>query len=181
MHTITAHKYCKNNRFSGRDKFIYFGESFLFLVITCIYTIYCFTSKYGQVVARWHPFPSCSLSHPHIYTSHLVRCVSGPADLNLMSKCAPCLATPCQNNGTCVSDVTGSYHCTAPLASRWANIYHHTYSTSSVLLQPCTEDPYELCASLHAREPHHPSSEAELAVSEVSWLVPIVLRKPLFV
>ncbi len=68
----------------------------------------------ARFVSRWHPFPSCSLSHPHIYTSHLVRCVSGPADLNLMSKCAPCLATPCQNNGTCVSDVTGSYHCTCP-------------------------------------------------------------------
>ncbi|TRY65093.1 hypothetical protein DNTS_026850 [Danionella cerebrum] len=38
----------------------------------------------------------------------------GPADLNLMSKCAPCLSSPCQNNGTCVSDVTGSYHCTCP-------------------------------------------------------------------
>lgn len=32
----------------------------------------------------------------------------------MMSKCAPCLSNPCQNNGTCVSDVTGSYHCTCP-------------------------------------------------------------------
>lgn len=39
---------------------------------------------------------------------------TGPVDLNMMSKCAPCLANPCQNNGTCVSDVTGSYHCTCP-------------------------------------------------------------------
>ncbi|TMS17671.1 Slit-like protein 3 protein [Larimichthys crocea] len=38
----------------------------------------------------------------------------GPVDISLMSKCAPCLAAPCQNNGTCVSDATGSYHCTCP-------------------------------------------------------------------
>uniref|UniRef100_A0A673MSJ1 Slit homolog 3 protein-like n=1 Tax=Sinocyclocheilus rhinocerous TaxID=307959 RepID=A0A673MSJ1_9TELE len=45
----------------------------------------------------------------------------GPADLNLMSKCTPCLATPCQNNGTCVSDVTGSYHCTCPFGYKGRN------------------------------------------------------------
>ncbi|XP_048031891.1 slit homolog 3 protein isoform X1 [Megalobrama amblycephala] len=45
----------------------------------------------------------------------------GPADLNLMSKCAPCLAAPCQNNGTCVSDVTGSYHCTCPFGYKGRN------------------------------------------------------------
>ncbi|CAG5989155.1 unnamed protein product [Menidia menidia] len=28
----------------------------------------------------------------------------GPADISLMSKCAPCLAAPCQNNGTCGQD-----------------------------------------------------------------------------
>lgn len=60
------------------------------------------------------PFISCSLSRPHISTSHFVLCLSGPVDLNLMSKCAPCLTSPCQNNGTCVSDITGSYHCTCP-------------------------------------------------------------------
>uniref|UniRef100_A0A672FNL6 Slit homolog 3 (Drosophila) n=1 Tax=Salarias fasciatus TaxID=181472 RepID=A0A672FNL6_SALFA len=38
----------------------------------------------------------------------------GPVDISLMSKCAPCLAAPCQNNGTCVSEATGSYHCTCP-------------------------------------------------------------------
>uniref|UniRef100_A0A8C1GPI8 Slit homolog 3 (Drosophila) n=1 Tax=Cyprinus carpio TaxID=7962 RepID=A0A8C1GPI8_CYPCA len=45
----------------------------------------------------------------------------GPADLNLMSKCAPCLVTPCQNNGTCVSDVTGSYRCTCPFGYKGRN------------------------------------------------------------
>uniref|UniRef100_A0A8C8DFP0 Slit homolog 3 (Drosophila) n=1 Tax=Oncorhynchus tshawytscha TaxID=74940 RepID=A0A8C8DFP0_ONCTS len=39
----------------------------------------------------------------------------GPVDLNLMAKCAPCLAGPCLNNGTCASDVSGSYHCTCPI------------------------------------------------------------------
>uniref|UniRef100_A0A672MTW7 Slit homolog 3 protein-like n=1 Tax=Sinocyclocheilus grahami TaxID=75366 RepID=A0A672MTW7_SINGR len=45
----------------------------------------------------------------------------GPADLNLMSKCAPCRASPCQNNGTCVSDVMGSYHCTCPFGYKGRN------------------------------------------------------------
>uniref|UniRef100_A0A3Q2P162 Slit homolog 3 (Drosophila) n=1 Tax=Fundulus heteroclitus TaxID=8078 RepID=A0A3Q2P162_FUNHE len=38
----------------------------------------------------------------------------GPVDISLMSKCAPCLAAPCRNNGTCVSNAAGSYHCTCP-------------------------------------------------------------------
>uniref|UniRef100_A0A3B5AXB8 Slit homolog 3 protein-like n=1 Tax=Stegastes partitus TaxID=144197 RepID=A0A3B5AXB8_9TELE len=38
----------------------------------------------------------------------------GPVDISLMSKCTPCLAAPCQNNGTCVSDAVGSYRCTCP-------------------------------------------------------------------
>uniref|UniRef100_A0AAQ5YEV1 Slit homolog 3 (Drosophila) n=1 Tax=Amphiprion ocellaris TaxID=80972 RepID=A0AAQ5YEV1_AMPOC len=38
----------------------------------------------------------------------------GPVDITLMSKCTPCLAAPCQNNGTCVSDAVGSYRCTCP-------------------------------------------------------------------
>uniref|UniRef100_A0A8C9TA93 Slit homolog 3 (Drosophila) n=1 Tax=Scleropages formosus TaxID=113540 RepID=A0A8C9TA93_SCLFO len=45
----------------------------------------------------------------------------GPVDLNLMSKCAPCLSTPCQNNGTCVGDATGSYHCTCPFGYKGRN------------------------------------------------------------
>ncbi|XP_051942227.1 slit homolog 3 protein isoform X1 [Hippocampus zosterae] len=38
----------------------------------------------------------------------------GPVDISLVSKCAPCLAEPCRNNGTCVSDPSGSYQCTCP-------------------------------------------------------------------
>uniref|UniRef100_A0A671XZN7 Slit homolog 3 (Drosophila) n=1 Tax=Sparus aurata TaxID=8175 RepID=A0A671XZN7_SPAAU len=45
----------------------------------------------------------------------------GPVDISLMSKCAPCLAAPCQNNGTCVSDATGSYHCTCPYGFKGQN------------------------------------------------------------
>uniref|UniRef100_A0A672YYX4 Slit homolog 3 (Drosophila) n=1 Tax=Sphaeramia orbicularis TaxID=375764 RepID=A0A672YYX4_9TELE len=45
----------------------------------------------------------------------------GPVDIGLMSKCAPCLAAPCQNNGTCVSEVTGSYHCTCPYGFKGQN------------------------------------------------------------
>ncbi|KAJ8282146.1 hypothetical protein COCON_G00046650 [Conger conger] len=45
----------------------------------------------------------------------------GPPDLSLMSKCVPCLATPCQNNGTCVSDAGGAYHCTCPFGYKGRN------------------------------------------------------------
>uniref|UniRef100_W5KTN6 Slit homolog 3 (Drosophila) n=1 Tax=Astyanax mexicanus TaxID=7994 RepID=W5KTN6_ASTMX len=58
----------------------------------------------------------------------------GPVDLNLMSKCAPCLATPCQNNGTCVSDVTGSYHCTCPFGYKGRNC---EIAANACLSQPC--------------------------------------------
>ncbi|XP_056328547.1 slit homolog 3 protein [Danio aesculapii] len=59
----------------------------------------------------------------------------GPADLNLMSKCAPCLATPCQNNGTCVSDVTGSYHCTCPFGYKGRNC---EIPINACISLPCT-------------------------------------------
>uniref|UniRef100_A0A4W6FA11 Slit homolog 3 (Drosophila) n=1 Tax=Lates calcarifer TaxID=8187 RepID=A0A4W6FA11_LATCA len=45
----------------------------------------------------------------------------GPVDISLMSKCAPCLAAPCQNNGTCLSETTGSYHCTCPYGFKGQN------------------------------------------------------------
>lgn len=78
-------------------------------------------------------------SSTHLFFTFCVVCVSGPADLNLMSKCAPCLAAPCQNNGTCVSDVTGSYHCTCPFGYKvseqpMAHIYHRVAS----ILSSCT-------------------------------------------
>ncbi|XP_036424374.1 slit homolog 3 protein isoform X1 [Colossoma macropomum] len=59
----------------------------------------------------------------------------GPVDLNLMSKCAPCLAGPCQNNGTCVSDVTGSYHCTCPFGYKGRNC---EIAANACLSQPCS-------------------------------------------
>lgn len=90
------------------------------------------------------PFPLIShspafFSSTHLFFTFCVVCVSGPADLNLMSKCAPCLAAPCQNNGTCVSDVTGSYHCTCPFGYKvseqpMAHIYHRVAS----ILSSCT-------------------------------------------
>ncbi|XP_053487014.1 slit homolog 3 protein [Ictalurus furcatus] len=59
---------------------------------------------------------------------------NGPVDLNMMSKCAPCLANPCQNNGTCVSDVTGSYHCTCPFGYKGRNC---EIPMNACLSQPC--------------------------------------------
>lgn len=120
------------------------------------------------------PFPLIShsvafFSSTHLYFTFCVMCVSGPADLNLMSKCAPCLAAPCQNNGTCVSDVTGSYHCTCPFGykvSEQPTAHIHHLVASILSYTEYTEYSFELCASLHAREPHHPSSQAQLPVSE---------------
>lgn len=79
-------------------------------------------SKYVCLFCWWpfSPFlsPSLSLHFPPFASySNLLMCLlsfSGPVDISLMSKCAPCLAAPCQNNGTCVSEATGSYHCTCP-------------------------------------------------------------------
>uniref|UniRef100_A0A3P8US28 Slit homolog 3 (Drosophila) n=1 Tax=Cynoglossus semilaevis TaxID=244447 RepID=A0A3P8US28_CYNSE len=45
----------------------------------------------------------------------------GPVDINLLSKCVPCLANPCQNNGTCVPESSGSYHCTCPYGFKGQN------------------------------------------------------------
>lgn len=66
--------------------------------------------------------PSCSVSLSlrllcliALFCSYLPlpQCI-GPVDINLATKCAPCLAAPCQNNGTCVSDAAGSYRCNCP-------------------------------------------------------------------
>uniref|UniRef100_A0A8C7FLR2 Slit homolog 3 (Drosophila) n=1 Tax=Oncorhynchus kisutch TaxID=8019 RepID=A0A8C7FLR2_ONCKI len=38
-----------------------------------------------------------------------------------VESCAPCLAGPCLNNGTCASDVSGSYHCTCPIGYKGQN------------------------------------------------------------
>ncbi|KAJ8015241.1 hypothetical protein DPEC_G00024090 [Dallia pectoralis] len=45
----------------------------------------------------------------------------GPVDLNLSSKCAPCLTGPCVNNGTCSSDVSGAYRCACPFGYKGQN------------------------------------------------------------
>ncbi|XP_015205363.2 slit homolog 3 protein isoform X1 [Lepisosteus oculatus] len=77
----------------------------------------------------------------------------GPADVSLLSKCAPCLSTPCQNNGTCVSDVTGFYRCTCPYGYKGQNcetpinacISSPCASGGTCHLQPGREDQFS-CA-----------------------------------
>ncbi|KAK7922042.1 hypothetical protein WMY93_008944 [Mugilogobius chulae] len=59
----------------------------------------------------------------------------GPADISLMSKCAPCLAAPCQNNGTCVSDGAGVYHCTCPYGFKGQNC---EIPINACVSSPCT-------------------------------------------
>ncbi|KAJ8393902.1 hypothetical protein AAFF_G00056310 [Aldrovandia affinis] len=59
----------------------------------------------------------------------------GPVDLGLMSKCVPCLATPCQNNGTCASDISGAYHCTCPFGYKGRNC---EISINACISFPCT-------------------------------------------
>lgn len=89
-------------------------------------------------------------------------CPTGPVDLNMMSKCAPCLANPCQNNGTCVSDVTGSYHCTCPFGYKvkdcfvLTHTHTHTTNTCAIHSYPVVHPHleviihclFELCISL---------------------------------
>ncbi|XP_058852492.1 slit homolog 3 protein-like isoform X1 [Acipenser ruthenus] len=42
-------------------------------------------------------------------------------DLPQLSKCNPCLSSPCWNNGTCTSDPTGYYRCTCPFGYKGRN------------------------------------------------------------
>ncbi|MGH0178661.1 UNVERIFIED_CONTAM: hypothetical protein FKN15_077729 [Acipenser sinensis] len=42
-------------------------------------------------------------------------------DLPQLSKCNPCLSSPCWNNGTCTSDLTGYYRCTCPFGYKGQN------------------------------------------------------------
>uniref|UniRef100_A0AAY4EM14 Slit homolog 3 (Drosophila) n=1 Tax=Denticeps clupeoides TaxID=299321 RepID=A0AAY4EM14_9TELE len=59
----------------------------------------------------------------------------GPVDINLMSKCAPCLTGPCQNGGSCVSDASGSYHCTCPFGFKGRNC---EIALNACVSLPCT-------------------------------------------
>uniref|UniRef100_A0A8C5FJ55 Slit homolog 3 (Drosophila) n=1 Tax=Gadus morhua TaxID=8049 RepID=A0A8C5FJ55_GADMO len=59
----------------------------------------------------------------------------GPVDISLTSKCAPCQAAPCHNNGTCVADAVGSYHCTCPFGFKGQNC---EVSINSCLSFPCS-------------------------------------------
>ncbi|KAJ3587211.1 hypothetical protein NHX12_010809 [Muraenolepis orangiensis] len=58
-----------------------------------------------------------------------------PVDISLTSKCAPCLAAPCHNNGTCVADGVGSYHCTCPFGFKGQNC---EVAINSCLSFPCS-------------------------------------------
>lgn len=92
---------------------------------TCMYTCYLFVvisyrfsmhliitlSQIQDIIGVLSSYFSQSLKPP---LCPILRFCLGPADISLMSKCAPCLGAPCQNNGTCVSDATGSYRCTCP-------------------------------------------------------------------
>lgn len=82
------------------------------------------------------------------YPSLFLISVSGPVDISLMSKCAPCLAAPCQNNGTCVSDATGSYHCTCPFGFK---VRHNKYCNSRGSIFEVEGE--ETCWSLMTVEP----------------------------
>ncbi|XP_006115817.1 slit homolog 3 protein [Pelodiscus sinensis] len=45
--------------------------------------------------------------------THRFQC-KGPVDVNIVSKCNPCLSSPCKNNGTCNNDPVEFYRCTCP-------------------------------------------------------------------
>uniref|UniRef100_A0A8C3I7I1 Slit guidance ligand 3 n=1 Tax=Chrysemys picta bellii TaxID=8478 RepID=A0A8C3I7I1_CHRPI len=45
--------------------------------------------------------------------THRFQC-KGPVDISIVSKCNPCLSSPCKNNGTCNNDPVEFYRCTCP-------------------------------------------------------------------
>uniref|UniRef100_A0A8C0GUV2 Slit guidance ligand 3 n=1 Tax=Chelonoidis abingdonii TaxID=106734 RepID=A0A8C0GUV2_CHEAB len=45
--------------------------------------------------------------------THHFQC-KGPVDISIVSKCNPCLSSPCKNNGTCNNDPVEFYRCTCP-------------------------------------------------------------------
>lgn len=112
------------------------------------------TSYMGCLVCMFWSGVVLSNHHEHPPAPSLLLS-TGPVDLNMMSKCAPCLASPCQNNGTCISDVTGSYHCTCPFGYKVKELKVFSFQLFSLFLYMHTPFPQfivrslsELCISL---------------------------------
>lgn len=58
-----------------------------------------------------------------------------PADISVVSKCNPCLSSPCKNNGTCANDPVEFYQCTCPFGFKvWLQLNY--FKSSEVLHTP---------------------------------------------
>uniref|UniRef100_A0A803VF42 Slit guidance ligand 3 n=1 Tax=Ficedula albicollis TaxID=59894 RepID=A0A803VF42_FICAL len=75
--------------------------------------------------------------------THHFQCKE-PVDLSVVSKCNPCLSSPCKNNGTCSSDPVELYQCTCPFGFKGRDC--------SVPMNSCIQNPCENGGTCHLTE-----------------------------
>ncbi|KAJ8335077.1 hypothetical protein SKAU_G00407160 [Synaphobranchus kaupii] len=68
----------------------------------------------------------------------------GPVDVNILSKCNPCLSNPCKNDGTCNNDPVDFYRCTCP--------YGFKGQDCDVPIHACISNPCENGGTCHLKE-----------------------------
>uniref|UniRef100_A0A8C9N4R0 Slit guidance ligand 3 n=1 Tax=Serinus canaria TaxID=9135 RepID=A0A8C9N4R0_SERCA len=75
--------------------------------------------------------------------THHFQCKE-PVDLSVVSKCNPCLSSPCKNNGTCSSDPVELYQCTCPFGFKGRDC--------SVPINSCIQNPCQNGGTCHLTE-----------------------------
>ncbi|XP_010137711.1 PREDICTED: slit homolog 3 protein-like, partial [Buceros rhinoceros silvestris] len=70
--------------------------------------------------------------------------VNEPADISVVSKCNPCLSSPCKNNGTCANDPVEFYQCTCPFGFKGRDC--------SVPINSCIQNPCQNGGTCHLTE-----------------------------
>ncbi|XP_025917125.1 slit homolog 3 protein [Apteryx rowi] len=75
--------------------------------------------------------------------THHFQCKE-PVDINVVSKCNPCLSNPCKNNGTCSNDPVEFYQCTCPFGFKGRDC--------SVPINSCIQNPCQNGGTCHLTE-----------------------------
>uniref|UniRef100_A0A7M4EBS9 Slit guidance ligand 3 n=1 Tax=Crocodylus porosus TaxID=8502 RepID=A0A7M4EBS9_CROPO len=75
--------------------------------------------------------------------THHFQC-KGPVDINIVSKCNPCLSGPCKNNGTCNNDPVEFYRCTCPSSFKGRDC--------SMPINACIQNPCQNGGTCHLTE-----------------------------
>uniref|UniRef100_A0A8C5IZE4 Slit guidance ligand 3 n=1 Tax=Junco hyemalis TaxID=40217 RepID=A0A8C5IZE4_JUNHY len=75
--------------------------------------------------------------------THHFQCTE-PVDLSVVSKCNPCLSSPCKNNGTCSSDPVELFQCTCPFGFKGRDC--------SVPINSCIQNPCQNGGTCHLTE-----------------------------